>query len=117
MGSTLGYRNGTGEHGRRRRGYYTLFAFDFLRPRFCGLLLFIGSFLFSFSHSLSHSQSFSLCDHLSHIYLALLIKLCAVAFFSSLFFSSFHFHSFPSRFRRVWVAHGVVESLPIGGKS
>ncbi|CAZ82426.1 unnamed protein product [Tuber melanosporum] len=101
MGSTLGHRNGTGEHGRRRRDYYTLFAFDFLRPRFCGLLPFIGSFHFSFSHSLSHSQSFSLCGHLSHIYLAPLIKLCAVAFFSSLFFSSFHFRSFPSRFRRV----------------
>jgi len=93
MGSTFGYRKeGIGEHGRRRRDYYTLFAFDFfLCSQFCVLLLFIGSFFFSHIFPILFPSR----DHLSHTYLLRLIVdqivRCRFLFFFSFPFFPFSF--------------------------
>lgn len=95
MGSTLGYKKGIGEHGRRRRDYYTLFAFDFF---VLSVLCFAALHWFLFLSLIPNP--FPSCDHLSHTCLARLIvdQIVRCRFFFS---SSFHLPSFPFRF--CWV--------------
>jgi len=101
MGSTLGYRKGIGEHGRQRRGYYTLFAFDFMCLRFYVLLLFIGSFFLSFSLFLFHIFPILSLSSSPFTYLSRpvdQIVRCRLLLFYFIFFFSFLFISFLSLF-------------------
>jgi len=112
MGSTLGYMKGIGEHGRRRRDYYTLFAFDFF---VLSVLCFAALHWFLF---LSHIPNpFPSCDHLSHTCLARLTVYQIVRCRFFFFFSSFTFFPFSFLLGLGLFILSVVGFLLIGRKS